>query len=185
MQILLKVLLGIVLTMSTICYAEEAKETKDTAKKNPMILNTNAFLDKSMLPTLYTCDGKDVNPQLDWTGLPANTASLALVMQDPDAPNGDIFHWVVFNIPTSTKEIKQGGKIPTGALIGKNSFNKDTYSGPCPAKGTSHTYLITLYALNSKLNLPAGTEAAKIVTAMKSHIIGKVELSTVYSRWIQ
>jgi Raf kinase inhibitor-like YbhB/YbcL family protein len=188
MQILVRVLFGILLSMATIAHAEEAKEAaKEAAKeeKNPMVLNTNAFLDKGMFPTMYTCDGKDISPQFSWTGIPTKTKSLALVMEDPDAPNGNFYHWVIYNMPKTVKEIPEGGKTPAGATIGKNSFDKLKYSGPCPPKGSSHTYTITLYALDTKLSLPKGADGSAVSKAIEGHVVGKIGLSTVYSRWIQ
>lgn len=182
MQILIKIMLAIILSASTIAHAEEAKDAK---KENSMVLNTNAFLDKGMLPTLYTCDGKDISPQLDWTGIPATAKSLAIIMTDPNAPKGTFYHWVLYNIPTNTKTIAEGGKAPGGATLGTNSFEKKQYSGPCPPKGTSHNYTIALYALDNKLTLPAGTDGQKVMAAIQKHTVGKVELTTTYSRWIQ
>jgi len=184
MQILVRFLFAILLSMTTIAHAEEAKEAIKE-EKNPMELSTNAFLDKGMFPTLYTCDGKDISPQLSWAGIPANTKTLAIIMQDPDAPTDKFYHWVVYNVPSTVKELPQGTNAPSGALIGKNSFDKLSYNGPCPPKGSSHTYTITLYALDSRLKLPEGAKGADVTKAMQSHILGKTTLTTVYSRWIE
>lgn len=183
MQIMIKILFGIMLSLATVAHAEEAKEAAKE-EKNPMELNTNAFLDKGMLPTLYTCDGKDISPQLTWAGIPDKTQSLALIMQDPDAPSGKFYHWVVFNMPKTISEIPEGS-TPAGAVIGKNSFDKQQYSGPCPPKGSSHSYTITLYALDTKLNIPKNADGNAVSNAIQGHVLGKIELTTVYSRWIQ
>lgn len=159
----------------------------DTAAKTEatMTLTTNGFLDKMAMPTLYTCDGKDVSPQISWTNIPPKTATLALIMKDIDAPKGDFYHWVLFNIPKSVTELAEGAPAPAGASIGKNNVDKAAYSGPCPPKGNAHTYIFTLYALNTKLSLPKDANSANIVKALEGHVIGKVELTGVYSRWIQ
>lgn len=158
----------------------------EDAPSNAFTLTTDAFLDQGALPVLYTCDGKDVSPQLSWTNVPAKTQALALVVKDPDAPNGDFYHWVVYNIPTSAKELAQGTKsLPSGALAGKNSWNKLQYNGPCPPKGSAHTYTITLYALSNKLTVPTGADAKAVIKAISSNTVGKAELTMVYSRWLQ
>lgn len=176
------VLIGILLMCATAAFAETPAETKPETK---MTLTTNAFLDKLAIPTLYTCDGKNVSPQLSWAELPAKTASLAIIMKDLDAPKGTFYHWVVYNIPTSITELPQGAPIPAGASAVKNNFDKTDYSGPCPPKGAAHTYVFTLYALDSKLQLPKDANAESVLSAMKNHIIGQIELTGVYSRWIQ
>lgn len=159
----------------------------DTAAKpeSTMTLATNGFLDKLAMPTLYTCDGKDVSPQFSWTNIPPKTESFALVMKDADAPGGTFYHWALFNIPKSITELAEGAPTPAGATIAKNNYDKAVYSGPCPPKGDAHTYVFTLYALDSKLNLPKDTDSTKVVSALKGHILGQVDLTGVYSRWIQ
>jgi Raf kinase inhibitor-like YbhB/YbcL family protein len=150
-----------------------------------MTLTTNGFLDQGTLPVLYTCDGKDVSPQLTWEGVPDKTQSLALILSDENAPKGTFYHWVVYNVPKSITSIDQGiEKSPGGSLFGKNSFDKEKYNGPCPPKGDSHTYVFRLYALDTKLSLPKGADAKTVLQAMDKHILGKVDLSAVYSRWI-
>ncbi len=162
-----------------------ADEPAAAGQKDAMTLTTNAYLDKLAIPTLYTCDGKDVSPQLTWTNVPAKATSLAIIMKDVDAPKGTFYHWVLFNIPKSVTELPEGAPTPAGATAGKNNFDKPGYGGPCPPKGTAHTYIITLYALDNKLNLPNDADASSVESAMKNHVIGKAELSGVYSRWIQ
>jgi Raf kinase inhibitor-like YbhB/YbcL family protein len=149
-------------------------------------LTTDAFLDTGALPVLYTCDGKDVSPKLSWSNPPPKTKSYALIMTDPEAPSGTFFHWVVYNIPATTTELVEGVKeFPKGSLLGMNSFNKNQYNGPCPPKGTAHTYVITLYALDTSLSVPAGADGKTVLDKMKDHIIKKIQLSTVYSRWLK
>jgi Raf kinase inhibitor-like YbhB/YbcL family protein len=148
-------------------------------------MNTNAFLDAGALPVLYTCDGKDASPQFTWSNVPAKTQSFALVVSDPDAPSGTFYHWVIYNLPTSTKELAEGiQKLPAGTLVGKNSFGKMQYNGPCPPKGTAHTYVFTLYALDGKLKVPAGAEGKEVLAEIKDHTVGTAKLTTVYSRWV-
>jgi Raf kinase inhibitor-like YbhB/YbcL family protein len=157
------------------------------AEDNPatFTLNTSGFLDNGILPVLYTCDGKDISPQFDWTDAPAKTQTFAIVLKDNQAPGGVFYHWVIYNLPKSTQSLDEGiQQLPAGAQMGKNSWNKAQYNGPCPPKNSTHTYVFTIYALDSKLSLPIGTEAAIIEAAMKNHIVGTASLTAVYSRWI-
>jgi Raf kinase inhibitor-like YbhB/YbcL family protein len=171
---------------STLTINSFADTPPETPAAPAFTLNTTAFLDQGALPVLYTCDGKNVSPELDWANLPTKTQSLALIVADPDAPNGVFYHWVVFNIPKTVTALTEGmDKLPAGSLAAKNSWEKLNYNGPCPPKGAAHTYTITLYALDSKLPLPPGTKANQVMEAIQKHTVGKVELTTVYSRWLQ
>lgn len=165
--------------LATTAFAENTETPAPT-----MTITTNAYLDKMAIPTLYTCDDKNVSPQLSWSNVPAKTVSFTLIMKDVDAPSETFYHWILFNIPPSVSELAQGGSVPTGAKSGKNSFGKMEYNGPCPPKGAAHTYIISLYALDTKLDLPDGADAKSVLDAMKDHIIGQVDLTGVYSRWI-
>lgn len=168
------------------CHAEDAPAAKtDKPATEPMSMNTNVFLDQGTLPVLYTCDGKDVSPQLTWANLPAKTQSLAIIMSDNDVDNGQFYHWVIFNIAKNVDNFAEGMKnAPSGATIGLNSYNKQQYNGPCPPKGGAHTYTFKLFALDSKLTLPNNADGAAVIKAMEKHTIAKAELSTTYSRWI-
>lgn len=182
MEIISRIFVCILLLCSTAALADTPAATDS---KDKMTLVTNAFLDKLAIPTLYTCDDKNVSPQLSWTSVPPKTASLVLIMKDVDAPAGTFYHWIVYNIPASLNELAQGAALPAGASAGKNNFDKAEYSGPCPPKGAAHNYIFTLYALDNKLNLPKDADAPSVIAAMQKHIIGQAELSGVYSRWIQ
>lgn len=175
-----KYLLCILLTLTAVnIYAEETAAPSFT-------LNTNAFLDNTIIPVLYTCDGKNESPQFTITALPAKTKSLALIINDPDAPTQPFYHWVVFNLPTNTTELKQGlSTPPAGSIFGMNSFNKSAYDGPCPPKGTTHNYVFTLYALDNNLSLDNKATGKDVIAAMKGHIVGQTKLTGTYSRWLQ
>mgnify|MGYP003641952040 CR=1 FL=1 len=162
-----------------------AETPAEAATPAGMTLSTNGFLDKMAMPTLYTCDGKDISPALSWAGAPEKAASFALVMKDIDAPKGPLYHWVVYNIAKTAQELPEAAPLPAGASVAVNSFDKPSYSGPCPPKGAAHTYVFTLYALDSKLTLPKDADATTTLSALKSHIIGQADITGVYSRWIQ
>ena len=142
---MLKHIIGLILTLAAFSiHAEDAPSFS---------LNTNGFLDKGIMPVLYTCDSKDISPQFSITNTPPKTQSLAFILVDEDAPSPHFYHWVLFNLPANTTELKQGpDQPPAGTIAGINSFNKPGYNGPCPPKGNAHNYVFTLYALDTKLS---------------------------------
>ncbi len=185
MKIFYHCLISALLFASSAALAETAAPAEPAEPAPKLAITSNAFLDKMAMPTLYTCDGKDLSPGLTWTDPPAKTSAYAIIMNDIDAPDKNFYHWIVYNIPGKTLDIPQGGPLPAGALTGKNNFDKPGYSGPCPPKGTAHNYVITLYALDNKLTLPKDASGTEVMAALKGHIIGQTELTGVYSRWIQ
>ncbi len=150
-----------------------------TREKNVMQL-TSVFSDKQAIPSRFTCDGENVNPELNITGVPANTKSLSLIVDDPDAPDGDFVHWVSWNLEAETLQIKENS-LPGGAVVGKNDFGNNSYGGPCPPSGT-HRYQFKVYALDIKLDLPAGAGKKELLTAMNGHILSQAMLVGNYGR---
>ncbi|MFM6036605.1 MAG: YbhB/YbcL family Raf kinase inhibitor-like protein [Sphaerospermopsis kisseleviana] len=150
-----------------------------------MKLTSSAFVDNGLIPAKYTCDGADISPPLNWEEIPPNTQSLALIVDDPDAPKMTFVHWVIYDIPSSVNQLPEkivGGKtIPMGGIQGKNDFGKLGYGGPCPPSGT-HRYFFHLYALDKKLNLEPGVSKNQILTAMAGHVLAKAELMGKYQR---
>lgn len=144
-----------------------------------MALTSPAFNHGDPIPSKFSCDGEDISPELDWFGTPEGTVSLALIMDDPDAPVGTWVHWVVFNLPMDLSGLREG---MTGVgLDGSNSWNRTGYGGPCPPSGT-HRYFFKLYALDLALDLEAGADKAAILDAMAGHILGQAELMGTYTR---
>jgi Raf kinase inhibitor-like YbhB/YbcL family protein len=143
-------------------------------------ITSTAFKEGDKIPRQYTCDGKNVSPPLAWTNVPTNTVSLALIMDDPDAPSGTWVHWVLFNLPASTSGLAQGND--GGGIQGKNDFNKLGYGGPCPPRGVSHRYYIKLYALDNVLDLKGGASKAQVERAMQGHILAQGQLMGKYGR---
>ena len=139
-----------------------------------------AFKHNEFIPEKYTCDGKDINPPLLIENIPSGTKSMALIVDDPDAPAGTWVHWVVWNISPDTKEMKESS-VPEGAQQGVNDFRKHQYGGPCPPSGT-HRYFFKLYALDTMLNLGSKAKKSDIEQAMKGHILEKTELIGRYRR---
>ena len=145
-----------------------------------MQLASSAFQNNQNIPAKYTCDGENVGPPLQIDGVPADAKSLALIMDDPDAPAGTWVHWVLWNIRPDIREIAKGVD-PPGAMRGMTSFGTPGYGGPCPPSGEHH-YIFKLYALDQILNLPDSTDAAALRTAIAGHILDQVELTGLYSR---
>src|SRR6476660_361639 len=92
-----------------------------------MTLSIKAFASGVTMPVIYTCDGKDISPDLKWSNLTEKTKSMAIVLSDEDAPGGQFYHWVIFNIPTKTSELVEAASLPDGAIIGKNTWGKSQY----------------------------------------------------------
>lgn len=150
-----------------------------------MRIESTAFSEGSLIPRRHTCDGKDVSPPLSWSGVPEGAKSLALICDDPDAPGKTWVHWVLFNLPSGTKELPEGvpalASVSGGGVQGINDFRKVGYGGPCPPKGT-HRYMFRLYALDAELALPAGATKAELEGAIEGHVLGQVTLTGKYSR---
>lgn len=144
-----------------------------------MQLFSPIFLNKESIPQKYTCDGDDINPPLKILDAPEETVSFVLICDDPDAPMGDWDHWLVFNIPKDTKEIKEAS-VPKG-LKGENSWGRLEYGGPCPPEG-QHRYFFKIYALDCYLDLVEGSNKNEIINAMKGHILDQAQLIGIYER---
>lgn len=144
-----------------------------------MYLTSLDFQNGGMMPVELTCDGRNVSPELVITEVPEGAKSLALIMDDPDAPGGTFVHWVVWNIPPETKKIERGTE-PKG-VQGKSSFGRKGYGGPCPPSGT-HRYYFKLYALDQEIRLHEGASKKELEKEMEGHIVGRAELMGKYSR---
>jgi Raf kinase inhibitor-like YbhB/YbcL family protein len=147
-------------------------------------LTSGAFQDGGRIPYLYTCEGDDISPPLQWTGGPVATRSYAMVCEDPDAPRGTWIHWVLYNISGDTvalnKAVPTLPELPSGARHGRNTAGDLAYAGPCPPPGKPHRYFFRLYALDISLNLPPGATKAELEQAMDQHIVGQGELMGTY-----
>lgn len=142
-----------------------------------MKITSPEFKHNTMIPKKFTCQGLDINPALHLEGIPQGTKSLALIVDDPDAPMGIWVHWVVFDIPVVSK-------IDEDSIPGKqgiNDFRRNDYGGPCPPSGT-HRYFFKIYALDSMLNLEEGISKKELEKAMQGHILDKAELIGLYRK---
>ncbi len=144
------------------------------------------FKEGETIPAEYTCSGENVSPALAWSGIPQDTKSIALIMDDPDAPGGSFVHWVLYNIPAGTQKLPRGLPkheiLSDGSLQGNTNYGRPGYSGPCPPKGKPHRYYFRLYALDRKLDLNAGATKADVEIAMKGHILAQGVLMGKFGR---
>ena len=154
-------------------------EPAPTVTKEPMLIFSTAFGPGSPIPQKYTCDGEDINPPLGFSGVPKKSASLVLIMDDPDATGGWV-HWVLWNIEPAINNIAENS-VPEKAIQGQTSSGKNAYGGPCPPSG-QHRYFFKLFALDAKVDLPSFADKAKLETAMAGHIIAQAELMGTYGR---
>jgi len=144
-------------------------------------LTSPAFAANGPIPRTYSCNGPDRSPPLAWTNAPVGVKSYALVVEDPDAPNGTWVHWVLYRIPASTKHLPEG--VPRRDTVagtgtqGVNDFKKVGWGGPCPPPGPAHRYVFTLYALDTEPALPPGKTRADLETAIAGHVLGQAELA--------
>jgi Raf kinase inhibitor-like YbhB/YbcL family protein len=155
----------------------------------PLTLESSAFAHGGSIPAKYTCDGQDVSPPLAWLGVPDAAKSLALIVDDPDAPDPKApkrvwVHWVLYNLPPQDGGLTQGAKgeaLPAIAVEGTNDWPRVGYGGPCPPIGR-HRYFFKLFALDTVLpNLGKATKA-DVEKAIQGHIIEQAELMGTYER---
>ena len=154
-----------------------------------MTLTSRAFTHNGAIPKKYTCEAEDVSVPLAWSGVPAGTKSLALVVDDPDAPDPAAprmtwVHWVLYNIPPSATDLKEAiapKELPSGTLEGLNDWKRTGYGGPCPPIGR-HRYFHKLYALDAALPDLKKPNKAALESAMKGHIVAQTELIGTYQK---
>jgi Raf kinase inhibitor-like YbhB/YbcL family protein len=149
-----------------------------------MKLTSPSFTDQEKIPSHFTCDGKNISPELNWEGVPAGTKSFALIVEDPDAPlpHRPWVHWVVFNIPAEITTLPEGTRdFPKLGYQGITSFDKEHYGGPCPPSGT-HRYYFKLYALDTVLQLPPSAPKSYVEAAMRGHSLAEATLMGTYAR---
>lgn len=154
--------------------------TSGAAGTGKLRISSPAFRSHDNIPVQYTCDGSDINPPLLIEGIPGQSKSLALIVDDPDAPMGTWVHWVVWNMDPKTSEIKENN-VPEKSSQGINDFRKHEYGGPCPPSGT-HRYFFKLYALDTVLNISPDSKKADLEKAMKGHILSQTDLIGLYKR---
>ncbi len=146
-------------------------------------LTSPEFDNGSEIPTRFTCDGDDISPELTWTGVPNAARSLALIVDDPDAPRRTWIHWVVYGLPSDASGFPEGASIAEhGGVNGATDFNRSGYGGPCPPSGPAHRYFFKLYALDAPLSLDSGSGKSELLSAMDGHTIAQGILMGIYAR---
>jgi Raf kinase inhibitor-like YbhB/YbcL family protein len=160
--------------------ANTPKEDKAEIK-----LTSAAFKDGQSIPRPYTCDGVNISPPLEWSGVPRAAKTLAIVCDDPDAPGGTWVHWVLYNLPADNiglvENLPTTEKLAAGGFQGPNDSGKIGYGGPCPPSGT-HRYFFRVYALDSELPLKAGATKTDLTKAMEGHTLVQGQLMGTYRR---
>ncbi len=167
--------------------SDSVKQTQQSDSISTMPLSSPAFKDGASIPHKFSCSGKDISPPLRWTKVPSKAQSLALIVEDPDAPNLIWDHWILFNLPANINQLNahitpENIKYKK-AKHGKNNFDQLKYGGPCPPKGDGpHTYYFKLYALDTMLSLDAGVQKKQLLQAMENHIVAQGQLKGTFER---
>jgi len=162
----------------TTTFSNQNQQTINTT--TPMTISSPVFLDNQAIPKQYTCDGDGINPALQFANVPVEAQSLALLVEDPDAPTGTWFHWLMWNIPPTVTQIAENS-VPQGAMQGQGSSGQNVYGAPCPPSGIHH-YIFTVYALDGKLDLPSYSTAENLQAAMQGHVIEQAQIIGLYGR---
>ncbi|KTD16798.1 YbhB/YbcL family Raf kinase inhibitor-like protein [Legionella jordanis] len=162
------------LLFSSLIFAEGDKTFK---------VGSPVFEPQSFIPQKYSCEGADISPALFWENPPQNVKSYVLIIEDPDAPNGNWVHWIVFNIPPGVRNLTEG-ELPPGAINGKNSWGTIGYRGPCPPSGDDvHRYVFKLFALDTVLSLDYPATRDDVINAIQYHVLASSQFSANYHRY--
>jgi Raf kinase inhibitor-like YbhB/YbcL family protein len=159
----------------------------DTPTKSPPLpppkaaldVTSSAFRANQVIPTKYTCDGTQTPPPLAWSGVPKDAKTIAIFVEDTDAPSGSFTHWLVTGIPPATTSLPAGNQLPAGAMAAKNSKGQAGYAGPCPPTGVHH-YHFRIYALDT--TIPAPANKAEFERATDGHVLAQGELVGTYQK---
>lgn len=186
-RLALRLALGLLL-VSGVNFAtrSEAQAADDKAKPKVEILTvtSKSIKEGQSVPKIHTADGKDTSPDLAWTKPPTTAQSVAVTCEDPDAPGGTWFHWIVFNLPATTTNLPENlpkkETLTNGGIQGKNDFGKIGYNGPSPPKGEEHHYNFKVFALDRKLELPPAANKKQFYEALSGHVVGRGKLAGIY-----
>jgi Raf kinase inhibitor-like YbhB/YbcL family protein len=186
MRDFLAIVTWLLVLAATLSSCQGSQPTEPGSKALQLQIESSAFAEGGTIPVRYTCDGEDASPPLSWAEPPPGVQSLALIVDDPDAPAGTWVHWVLFNLPVSTRALPESlpadGTVAEGGLHGINGWQKLGYGGPCPPKGSTHRYFFKLYALDTTLELGAGASKGDVEKAMAGHILAEGQLVGQYGR---
>lgn len=171
-----------VVALCSLAFKQNQQENKN---QQQFTLYSTSFEHNNFIPAQFTCDGENISPDLHWEHAPVNAKSFALIVDDPDAPTKSWVHWVLFNIPADIATLR-AGEQPSNFVAGRTDFPAPVdgvwrYGGPCPPSGVHH-YHFTLYALDSMVNLPAGSSREELLAAMQGHVLAKADLIGLYEK---
>ena len=173
------------LAFTLICSCAPAQT--EATPMTQMKLESPAFAEGQSIPSKYTCEGEDISPPLQWSNLPTGTKTLALIVDDPDAPDPKApkrtwVHWVLYEIPANASGLPEGGTpLPLGTREGLNDWERTGYGGPCPPIGT-HRYFFKLYALDASLGDLSEPTKGQLEQAMHKHVLAQAELIGTYKK---
>jgi Raf kinase inhibitor-like YbhB/YbcL family protein len=156
------------------------RSSASIAEGKPLLTLTSSSFQNGKMPKHFTCDEADLSPELAWGAPPAGTRSFALTVVDLDSLFGSFTHWILYGLPADARELPEGvpkqEQLPDGSKQGRNDFDRTGYRGPCPPGKPGHRYVFTLYALDSKLDLPAGATRKQVEEAMNGHVLAHGEV---------
>jgi Raf kinase inhibitor-like YbhB/YbcL family protein len=155
------------------------KNVPAPSPKAVLDVRSTAFRANEAIPPKYTCNGTQATPPLTWSAVPPDTKSVAIFVEDTDAPGGSFTHWLVTGVSPSTTSLPAGAKLPSGATAGKNSKGQNGYTGPCPPTGVHH-YHFRVYALDT--TIPAPASKAELESAIEGHVLAQGELIGTYQK---
>ena len=160
----------------------DAAEDLSKQPVDPVIaVSSTAFTEGQPIPVEFSCEGDDVSPPLSWDGVPAEAVELALVFDDPDAPDGTYVHWVLFGLDPSLTDLDRG-VVPSGGRQAENSAGDAAYKGPCPPPGDPHHYRFTIYALGAELTADDGTSGGDVLDRIRETATAKGTLTGTFDR---
>ena len=166
--------------------ASQNSSTDTTTMKSSLTIHSSAFQQDSAIPQRFTCQGDNISPAFQWSGAPSGTQSFALVCEDPDAPHGTFYHWVMYNIPATehglAENIEKRDRLANGTRQGVNSFQQMGYGGPCPPPGNPHRYYFKLFALDTQINIPGEATRDELMSAIQGHVLAEGETMGTYQK---
>lgn len=186
MHVLSRLTLPLSLILSVSFSALSAPNLAAETTPAKIVVSSASFTKGSTIPKKHTADGKDISPSISWDGIPEGSKSIAMTCEDPDAPSGTWFHWIIYNIAPTTKSLKENiAKKPAlakGMKQGSNDFRKVGYNGPSPPRGKAHHYNFKVFALNEKLALKEGCNKREFYKAIKGKVLGRGQITALYQR---
>jgi hypothetical protein len=177
-----RLLVLLLLVMLTGCAGQQGSPEEN----GRISVSSEAFVHGQPMPVRYTCLGEDISPMVRWERAPNGTGSFAVIVEDRDAPGGLFTHWLVYGIPGDQSELPEGllreMVVAGGILQGTNDFGTVGYRGPCPPEGSSHRYVLRVYALDGMMNQAGGADRKTFDAAIKGHVLDGVEIGVLFGR---